>query len=127
MQTVQSLPFVVDEPAAQCWIERLLTTGAEICAVGWINQHDTSLLRAKGEALRLVKRALQAEGVALVDSSQVVVLERKGTEAFRPEVIEPVSVAEVEASEDDALNALIESERDAEPAEDLLREDALKE
>ncbi len=127
VKTVQELPFVVQEPAAQCWIESLLTTGAEICATGWINQHETSLLRAKGEALRLVKRALVAKGIVLVDSSQVVVLEKGDVDGARKDQIEPVAVAEVEASDDRALDALIETERVEEEGEDLLREDALKE
>lgn len=127
VQTLRGLPFVVEEPAAQCWIERLLTTGAEICATGWINQHDTSLLRAKGEALRQVKRTLVAHGISLVDSSQVVILERNADSETDIEKVEPIAVAEVEASDDRALDALIETERVHEDGEDLLREDALKE
>lgn len=127
VDTIQSLPFIVETPPAQCWIESLKTTGAEISAVGWINQHETSMLRAKGEALRLVKRALQEEGIRLVDSSQVVVLERANAAKGTSDVVEPEIVAKVEASEDQALDAMIETERVNEQAEDLLREDALKE
>lgn len=122
--TVQGLPFVVETPAAQCWIENLLPTGAQICATGWINQHDTSLLLAKGEALRLVKRALQKANIALVDSSQVVVLKRESESDIAQET---VAVAEVEATDEKALDVLIDAERNLEETEDLLSEDALKE
>ena len=127
VETIQELPFVVDTPAAQCWIENLHTTGAELCATGWINQHETSLLRAKGEALRLVKRKLLDHKISLVDSSQVVVLQRSGVENDQPTLTEPLDVAEVEATDDRALDAMIASERVEEDAENLLREDALKE
>lgn len=126
-ETIQGLPFVVETPAAQCWIENLHTTGAEIVATGWINQHETSLLRAKGEAMRLVKRALQEDHIALVDSSQVVVLQNQNEQEEPAKSAEPQSVAEVEATDERALDAMIESERVEEDAENLLREDALKE
>ena len=127
VESIQNLPFVVEAPPSQCWIENLHTTGAEICATGWINQHETSLLRAKGEALRLVKRALQEERIALVDSSQVVVLQSERAEETETASLETENVAEVKASDEKALDAMIESERIEEESENLLREDALKE
>ena len=122
--TVQALPFVVETPGAQCWIEQLSTSGAEICATGWINQHDTSILLAKGEALRQVKRVLQEADIALVDSSQVVVLKRDADTAVAQET---TTVAEVEATDDKALDTLIDTERELEETEDLLRDGRLKE
>ncbi len=124
VETVQALPYVVDTPSAQCWIESLLPSGAQICVTGWINQHDTSMLLAKGEALRQVKRCLQAAEIPLIDSSQVVVLERKKDDEV---ALETSSIAQVEALDEKALDSLIDAERQQDENEDLLREDAMKE
>ncbi|MFT5798401.1 MAG: small conductance mechanosensitive channel, partial [Candidatus Azotimanducaceae bacterium] len=52
--TVQDLPFVLNTPAASVWIETLGTAGADMFVTGWVNQNDTSVVLAKGEAIRQV-------------------------------------------------------------------------
>ena len=64
-ETVQNLPFILAEPAAQTWIEALHPAGVELQVTGWVDQNATSIVRAKGEALRQVKLAVQAAGVVL--------------------------------------------------------------
>jgi len=126
-QTVQDLPFVLDEPAAAVWIDSMETTGVSLVITGWIDQHATSIVLAKGEAIRQVKRALTGSGVTLTDASQTVILEGKGTgqpPAPAPEMPELSTVA---PAAEDQLDQLIKAERDAAETEDLLREDSLKE
>mgnify|MGYP000229531579 CR=1 FL=1 len=123
--TVQTLPFVLPYPAASVWIDGLGTAGADFIVTGWVNQNDTSVVLAKGEAIRQVKRALQEAHVALPDASQTVVLHRKENAAEH--LVEGAAIANVDTKADDALTRIIDAERDAGTSEDLLRDDAEKE
>jgi small-conductance mechanosensitive channel len=125
-QTVQDLPFVLAEPAAQTWIEALHPAGVECVITGWVDQNETSIVRAKGEALRQVKLAIQAAGIVIPDATQAIEIKRDRT-APDPEVYESTIVEDVEATDDAALERIVDAERDMESIEDLLREDSLKE
>jgi len=95
---------------------------------GWVNQNETSVVLAKGEAIRQAKLALSAAEVGLTDSSQVVILDRAAKEArgaAHPAEIAAVEVVSPETDHD--LDKIIDAEREAESREDLLRDDALKE
>ncbi len=125
-QTVQNLPFIINEPAAQTWIEALHAAGIELVVTGWVDQNETSIVRAKGEALRQVKLAIQAAGVVIPDATQVIQLQRD-TPMPVPEPLESTDVEAVEASEDASLERIVDAERGLDEAEDLLHEDSLKE
>ena len=125
-QTVQDLPFILSEPAAQTWIEALHASGVELVVTGWVDQNETSIVRAKGEALRQVKLAIQAAGIIIPDATQVIQLTRE-TKELPQELQESTQVETVEASEDAALDRIVEAERQEEITEDLLRQDSLKE
>ena len=127
VNTIQSLPFIVKAPAAQSWIESLDPNGIRIGATGWINQHETSMLLAKGEAIRLVKLALLEADICIVDASQVVILDRaKGSDNAK-KIKETTAVAPVSSANEEALDNLINADRVKDEGENLLREDALKE
>ena len=122
--TIQALPFILNEPAAQTWIEAMHPAGVELVITGWVDQNETSIVRAKGEALRQAKLAVQGAGVVIPDATQTVMLTR---EALKPALAESTQVEVVEASEDAALERIVDAERDMDASEDLLREDSLKE
>ncbi len=125
-QTVQELPFILAEPAAQTWIEALHASGVELVVTGWVDQNETSIVRAKGEALRQVKLAIQAAGIVIPDATQAIQLTRE-TKPLPQELLESTQVETVEASEDAALDRIVDAERQEEITEDLLRQDSLKE
>lgn len=123
--TVQDLPFVLATPAASVWIENLGPSGAEIIVTGWIDQHETSTVLAKGEAIRQVKRALYDAKVDMPDATQTILVKR--SEADAPAPIENATVTAVTTEADSALTRIVTAERDASDTEDLLRETAEKE
>jgi small-conductance mechanosensitive channel len=132
--TVQDLPFVLDEPAAATWIESIEAAGLRLQVTGWINQHETSMVLAQGEAIRQVKLALEAADITIVDAAQTIVLDRGAPrEAVQAAMDtskaqqETTVVAPVDAKSDDALERIIDAERHDETSEDLLRTDGLKE
>ncbi len=127
-KTVQDLPFVLTEPAVAVWIDTFETTGASIVVTGWINQHETSLALAKGEAIRHVKQELMNANVGMTDGSQVIVVDQKPpTEPPAPQTEDFDEMAEVTAPQDEHLDRIIDAERSDDDYEDLLREDSLPE
>lgn len=124
-KTVQSLPFVLTSPAASVWIEDLKTSGTELIVTGWVNQNDTSIALAKGEAIRQVKRVLGDAGISMTNASQAVII--SNDDAVQDTESETAEIALVVAENDAALTKTVEAERDADDAEDLLHEDAEKE
>lgn len=127
-KTVQDLPFVMDHPAAATWIDTFEASGASLVITGWVDQNETSIVLAKGEAIRQVKGALSNADVAITDSSQVVVLDRKSqAQAAAAAPQEATDIAPVSPNTDTDLDRIINAEREAESSEDLLRDDALKE
>ncbi len=124
--TVQKLPFILSEPAAQTWIETLHPAGIELVVTGWVDQNETSIVRAKGEALRQVKLSIQDAGVIIPDATQAITLTRDTSGPSTPPR-ETTRVDPVDASEDEALERIVTAERDTESGEDLLREEGLQE
>ncbi len=125
-KTVQDLPFVLSEPAAQTWIEALHPSGVELVITGWVDQNETSIVLGKGEALRQVKLAIQAAGIVIPDATQAIQLTRD-TKPSAPDLYESTKVQTVDASVDAALDRIVEAERQDEITEDLLRQGSLKE
>ncbi len=124
--TVQDLPFVLTEPEASTWIEALHPSGVELIVTGWIDQTATSLVRAKGEALRHVKLALQDAGVTIPDATQSIQISRE-TPPEESTARESAKVEGVEATEDASLKRIVSAERDQKETEDLLGEDGPQE
>ena len=127
---IQALPFVLDEPRALVWIETMNESGVVLTCTGWIDQAKTDFRLARGAALREVKDAIEASGVAIPDTTYRIRLEGSGlgsiTETPAPDprpgpapraepVPEPVSI-----DRDDALDRIIDAERRAEADKDLL-------
>ena len=137
--TVAALPFTLKSPAPSVWIERIGDGAIFLTVTGWIDQRETSLLMAKGEALRKVKTAVEAAGVEVPDTTYrvdligagaklgAVVTEESVTDPKPQPAPKPLAddVDDVSPPDaDDALNRLVESERRDSERPDLLREDA---
>ena len=135
--TVADLPFTLEDPAPAVWIDRIGDGAIFLQVTGWIDQTQTGLMLARGEALRLVKIAVEAAGVEVPDTTYRVnilgggaaqvtetddVPEPEGPRTPQvPPVVEDTSL-EAEA----ALERLIDSER-KEMRPDLLSENAAEE
>ncbi len=123
--TVQDLPFVLATPAASVWIDTLETSGASMVVTGWVNQNETAIALAKGEAIRHVKRALLAADIVLPDATQSVKITRNVP--LQAVAVESDEIVSVSPKADTALAKIVNAERHAENTEDLLRDDAEKE
>jgi len=132
LQTVGALPFTLKTPAPAVWLGEITDSGVEVVVTGWIDQRETSLLLARGEALRQVKRAYAAAGIEMPNTTYTIQMaapepDAPGPAAAAQPQAEPSAVQEVVGRAADDLDALIEAEREEAGGEDLLRDDALKE
>ena len=125
-RTVAALPFVLATPASAVWIDALGAGGVTLQVTGWIDQRQSALPRAKGEAIRQVKRALESAHFTIPDNVQSISVSR-ASPGPSPTASEPERVAAVTPDQQEAVTALAEGERDREDLADLLRPDAARE
>ena len=130
------LPFLLATPAPAVWVEGVGDSTLDITAAGWILQHKTSITMAKGEAIRVVKARLEEAGIGLPEPTFRLIGAVTGAEAMTQPVPKPAAPAapatpvdaqHVAATETQALEDIIEAERDATENEDLLRRAAPQE
>lgn len=120
-RTVQDFPFVLKSPAAQVWIESLDAGGITLEVTGWIDQRQTSPALAQGEAIRLVKRALETNGYTIPDNVQgISVISAEPAVTTKPAPPEPAEIATVAATHEGALEQMIAAERHNDDSPDLL-------
>ena len=144
-ETVAGLPFTLTQPEPLIWIDRIGDGAIFLQVTGWIDQRETNIFRAQGEALRVVKETVEAAGVEVPDTTYRIALQGagglkgalvtadddgdrqgserpEGTPAPRPA---PVAVADVSAGgHDAALDRIVAAERRAAGGRDLLAADA---
>ncbi|MEL6798937.1 MAG: mechanosensitive ion channel domain-containing protein [Pseudomonadota bacterium] len=62
---LEGLPFVLDDPLVGAWIEEVGDSNVILTFTGWVNQRDTNYVKARGEAIRVAKTALEGAGFGL--------------------------------------------------------------
>ncbi|MEL6734564.1 MAG: mechanosensitive ion channel family protein [Pseudomonadota bacterium] len=64
-EVINNLSFVLDDPAADAWLNSVGDSTMNLWFGGWINQNETSLVKARAEAIRQVTLAFEAEGISV--------------------------------------------------------------
>lgn len=139
-QTVQGLPFVQTVPGAQAWLGDPNPAGIAITVAGWIDQRQTSILRARGEAMRQVMLAFADAGIEMHEATYRLkidgalsagVPEGARLPAPKPHQAQPAAaggeVAQVGSDNEGELEVIIAAERDKAQSEDLLTPTAKQE
>ncbi|PZX16557.1 small-conductance mechanosensitive channel [Palleronia aestuarii] len=130
---LKAQPFVLDNPEELVWIENITESGAILRVTGWIDQDATGFVTARGDAIRLVKDAIEAAGVAIPDTTYRIRLEGAG-DLPRPPARPPARETPAprtpterppRQSEEKALIPLVAAER--QETGDLLARDAPRE
>jgi small-conductance mechanosensitive channel len=144
LQTVSSLPFVIQEPAPAVWIEDLGDSAVILQVGGWIRQHETSYLKARSEAWRLCMAAFDHAGIVMPETTLRVVgigdsaipheaqskpptSKRKPSSDAAAVAAAAATVGDVEAAMDKELERIVATERAEKQGDDLLKKDALEE
>ena len=71
---VAELPFTLSAPEPMVWIERIGDGAVILTVTGWIDQTTTAFPTARGEAIRVVKGAIEGMGVEVPDTTYRVQL-----------------------------------------------------
>lgn len=113
LETLKSLPFVLETPAPNVWIDSAGADNATLRVSAWIDQRKSDVSLARGEAIRQIHNAL------------LEAAKKPATAAKRK--AEKKSLENVGASETEELERMIEAERVETEAGDLLNREALEE
>ncbi len=138
-ETVAGLKFTLAEPAPSVWIDRIGDGSIVMQVTGWIDQRDTSLVLAKGEAIRQVMAAIETAGFDMPNTTYRIEMAGgaetpapgAGKPADRsagpgPRTAEPLAEDSV-AVQDAALDRMVAEERRDPTSPDLLDRAAPKE
>lgn len=143
LEKLQELPFVLATPAPAVWIDEIGDSTISITLTGWIEQHKSSLVAARGEAIRLVKLALEKADVQMPEPTyrvlspslaKLAAADDNATLETREEIARDADIHEesqvtmdVQANTDAALEQIVDAERKETEAGDLLRREAPEE
>lgn len=135
-EVVAGLYFVLKDPAPMSWVDRIGDGAVILMVTGWIDQNATSLALAKGEAIRMVKAAIEGAGIEVPDTTyriQMVGAAPAMGAAAQPESSvsrdkpAPIAATDVEDTSKAALDRLAEAERNDPETPDLLTDNGLTE
>ncbi|MCI5073461.1 mechanosensitive ion channel family protein [Oricola sp.] len=65
LRKIRTLDFVLPDPGVDGWIEEIGDSTVTLTLTAWIDQNKTSFLKARSEAMRLVKVELERHGITL--------------------------------------------------------------
>lgn len=131
--TLRALPFVLQTPAPDAWINGIGDSTVTLRVIGWINQRDTSLVAARGEAIRLCMAALTNAGVGMPEPTYRLIgaggeglglAPEKPAPAPAAPLPDPDGVLDVQAHADHELEAIVDEERREKSDQDLLTRQA---
>ena len=134
--TVAGLAFTLSEPAPATWIDRIGDGSIAMQVTGWIDQRETSLVLAKGEAIRQVMAAIQNAGFEMPNTTyrleMATPMDMSAPPVEAPRATKTTAAPETLAEDtvattDDALERIVEEERSDPDAPDLLDQSAPKE
>lgn len=131
--TLEGLPFILEEPAANVWIQELGDSVITLRAAAWIDQHKTSYSLAKGEAMRIILTTFEAAGIEMPEPTFRLItdLPIPGLSAGKPKPKkideDDLIIEDVGTSEEEELERIIAEEREGLGDEDLLNREAPRE
>jgi len=125
LDRLESLPFVMDTPAPSVWIESANKDTATLRLSAWLDQRESDLSLARGEAIRNIREALLEAPKKPVTSTKSPIKDNRPCDlpgSDRDDTVENVGI-----SNDQDLERMIDAERNDTGASDLLNHDAQEE
>ncbi len=133
IDTLRALPFVLKSPEPSVWIETIGDSTISLQLAAWVDQNDTSINLARGEAIRVVVAAFDDAGFAmpeptyrLVQQTDVAAQLDDARPASRTARSTPAAAQDVNANADKALEQIVDQER-AVTESDLLSDETRNE
>lgn len=78
VQALQALPFVLDDPPVAAWVEEVGDSNVVLTFAAWVDQTATDFPKARGEAIRTAKTALESADFGLPEPIYRVLLQETG-------------------------------------------------
>ncbi|WP_306260066.1 mechanosensitive ion channel family protein [Pararhizobium sp. IMCC21322] len=128
---LKDLDFILKKPQPESRIEELGDSTVQLRYAGWVDQRETSMPLARGQAIRLIMRALENAGFELPEPGyRVTLTDAKSAPSAKPAAsakkkLPPVKEADISA--DEGIAEIVEEERAQLGDQDLLKEDAPQE
>ena len=110
-ETLNSLPFILSQPVPEVWISDVTDDKITLKFLAWIDQHHTDFARARGQAMRLVKLALE---------NKLGTAKKRAAEMTEADQIS-------QADDDSVLEQMVEEDRRAHEDSDLLTPEGAEE
>ncbi|MGP1397728.1 MAG: mechanosensitive ion channel domain-containing protein [Inquilinaceae bacterium] len=131
LDTLRGLDFVLDDPEPLAWIDEVGDSNVVLWVGGWIDQRKTDYAKARSEAIRLTKRALEEAGIGIPEPIYRLRVDQGSVRAMvpgeasgappPPEPAGSVESAEIgDASAETAVVEKVAAERISGRGEDLL-------
>ncbi len=126
--TIKALPFTLSKPAPEAWITEIGDSAVLAQFAGWVDQSSTSFTQARSEAMRLVKHAMETNGIRLPEPGYRLRLEggwpdgpgRAAQPKAKPEAKSIETGIAADTSADDTIARKVDEERAHSDANDLL-------
>lgn len=122
IEAIRAMDSVLADPPPDAWLDAFGDWSITIHYFGWINSHDTNYFKAKGEAIRIVKEALDAAGVCIPVPLYDLNIARRPAESEKetPPALGPPPHVETDLAADSHLDRQVSEERAASAQPDLL-------
>lgn len=124
--------FILNEPAPDAWIGSIGDSNVVLVFTGWVDQTQTSFMKAKSETMRLTKLALERNGFALPEPIfRIIHQNESGAVTTAKRVPSAKQKSEADTVEDDhakdvrpdeSIIERVDEERSNAEREDLLNE-----
>lgn len=137
LDVIMAQSFILPDPAPDAWIEAIGDSNIEIKFSAWVDQTRTSFVKARSEAMRLTKLALESNGFALpepifriIHQQGAVIAEPAKIAPSTPQKVKPASAKPREdtrandTAADESIIHKVDEERINAGKQDLLRDDA---
>ncbi len=132
VKSLAELPYILTTPPPSSWVGDIGDSNITITAAGWVNQHETGLFTARGEAIRLAKARLEEAGIALPEPTYRLITDMAGESpqdqsTRAPSESAPAVIRAVDATEMEELERIVDAERAETSDDDLLTKQAPQE
>lgn len=136
LETLNNLPFVLTTPAPSVWISEVGDSTVNLTFTAWINQRETSMAMARSEAIRLSMAAYTAAHIQMPEPTYrlltgtpiLATTKVENTHVTTPITAPVLSGDQINASAEEALEEIVNAEREELKGDDLLnREGATEE
>lgn len=137
LDAIKAQAFILSDPAPDAWVDDIGDSSVAVKFTGWVDQTTTSFTKARSEAMRLTKLALESDGFVLPEPIFRLIHQdgslaqlganaaaKKPSRKAQKIADQPEETRANDTAADDSLIHKVDQERSHAEGQDLLRDDA---